>query len=498
MRSHYTQVFACTDRPTQILGVSSENTYAFPHTSAGTLICERSSEDFGVRNIVQAAYDISWLLGHGRAVLAIAGEEEGPGFWCMLLDGTRSRFEHNRLVGPRSFEQKPASLGDAQVLSSYFPDSSVEDVYDALTSPRYQSALERHAALARSLRLPDWSVGIGYSRIVDGSVPPEAGTPTRPPESLKDLRPVPEWVFDVDRKATDPEWYYLICERAFGFLEEEYEFQIDTPQRSKQLWNPHLVFYRNDHLTIFVEGTSAGHGTRLCLIDREGYLLDLAGLVEHRDPELLDLCKLARGQREQIPIFAEALRKCADDVLAGDLKAVSRVEGFKPEFSFSDIYSWEDDDFLAQHGFRRILSLPPIEPAGADAGTRILAADMLRDGGTTCVTLQHMGSITHVTVHQGMRLCSWFPRPRFIFTSRKGMFHQDQRLLPWGRTEAYYVTEIARAAVRHLGFHTVRDFLKDRNPQPRPDMWYYVLAFLAIVQRVRLRDVLSKVRQEEE
>lgn len=500
MGSHYTQILARTDRPTQILGaLPPKSSYAFPHTTMGTLICEGTSEAYDVRHLKQAAISVSWDLGQGRAVLAMAGEEEGPGFWCGLLDGGNFLFEHNRLMGPRNFEEKPANSSDAEVLSHYFPGTSAEDVYAALTSGHYQSALERHAVLAQSLRLPDWSVGIGYSRIIDGSVPPEAGTPKRPPESLKDLRPVPDWVFDIDRKAIDPEWYYLICERAFGFLKEEYGFQSDTPQRLKRPWNPHLAFYRNDHLTILVEGIAAGGSTRLCLIDRENYLLDLTGLVEHRDPELFDLCKLARGQREQMPIFAEALRKCAGDILAGDLKAISRIEEFGPGFSFNELYtSYDIDDFLAHHDLRLSLSSTHTEPEpeGADAQPRIVDADMLRDGGTTCVTLKHMGTVTHVTVDQRSRLFPWLPTPRFIFTSEKRMFRQDRRLLPWGRAEAYYATEIARAAVNHLGFQTVRDFLKGHKPNQDLDFWYYVLVFLSIVQRVRLRNVLSRVEQE--
>jgi hypothetical protein len=126
-------------------------------------------------------------------VLAIAGDE-GKGFWCgLFVDGDyRPRFQHRRLTGPRSFEENPASIADVQVLCGYFGAAVVvEDVYEALSSHYYTNALDCHTATARSLGLPSWSVGMGYSRILDGSVPPEAGTPTKPPSCLADLRPSP-------------------------------------------------------------------------------------------------------------------------------------------------------------------------------------------------------------------------------------------------------------------------------------------------------------------
>ena len=62
--SHYTQILACTDRPTQILGgLKGLDVYFFPHTRAGTVICERTSEALDVRIIIQVSKEISWNLG---------------------------------------------------------------------------------------------------------------------------------------------------------------------------------------------------------------------------------------------------------------------------------------------------------------------------------------------------------------------------------------------------------------------------------------------------
>jgi hypothetical protein len=61
---------------------------------------------------------------------------------------------------------------------------------------------------------------------------------------------------------------------------------------------------------------------------------------------LLDLCGLAADQSEQIPIFGEALRKCAPDVLLGELGSISPEPDRKPGFSFSAFSSRADGDYV--------------------------------------------------------------------------------------------------------------------------------------------------------
>lgn len=121
----------------------------------------------------------------------------------------------------------------------------MENVYDALTSHNYESALERHGALVRSLSLPQWSVGMGYSRIVDGTVPPEAGTPRRPPR-LTDLWPLPEWIADIN--VSDPkEWFQQVCQQAFKFLEKDFGFRRDPARELADRERPsRLVVHRTD------------------------------------------------------------------------------------------------------------------------------------------------------------------------------------------------------------------------------------------------------------
>jgi hypothetical protein len=151
----------------------------------------------------------------------------------------------------------------------------------------------------------------------------------------------------------DPkEWFQDVCQQAFSFLEEEFGFRKEPPRLFEPgFQSPYMVFYRSQYLTVVVEGLSHGAWTRMCLIDREGHLLDITGLVSRRDPDMLDVCRLAKGQGRQIPVFSEALRKCAADVLSGDLKAISCVEKFGSGFSFCRFDSQSEcDDFLKYHG----------------------------------------------------------------------------------------------------------------------------------------------------
>jgi hypothetical protein len=371
----YTQILACTERPTQVLtGLKGLDVFVFPHTEAGNLLCEKTSETLDVRILRQVSKGISWSLGRGPAVLAVAGDE-GAGFWCGLFEGGTLRFEHNRLTGPRQFTEKPASPAEVDVLCGYMgAGDRREAVYESLTGRPTLSAVDRHAAFAQALGLPAWTPGVGYSRIVAESVPPEAGTPKRPPRSLRELQLVVEETEDPPGADSLAKFNHA-CERAFRFLEEDFGFrrklsglalaQHPFPQIIDNVWvigpgnrrpgykNPYMLRYRSRQLTVVIEGLSFGARTRLCLLDPSGRHLDLTKLVERRDPELLDLCRLADTQSEQIPVFASALRTCASDVLAGDRSAISFLAERGPGFSFSDFWQPDDGDYiLAMHGPR--------------------------------------------------------------------------------------------------------------------------------------------------
>jgi hypothetical protein len=361
--SQYAQILTRTYRPTQVLStLRGLDVYLFPYTPAGTLVCERTSEAIDVRIIVQVAKGISWNLGHGCPVFAIAGDE-GAGFWCGLFDDGVLRFEHNRLTGPRDFAENSATPAEVDVLCGYFgPDVNREVVCEILRQP--MRAIDRHASLAQSLGFPTWSAGVGYSQIVEGRVPLEAGTPKRPPRSLRELRPLGE--SPEEAEAADPlAWFHRVCGRAFRFLEEDFGFRKEPSRYSAGhdpkifgntmvigpgylrpgYRNAFMLCYSSPHLTVVIEGFEYGTMTRLCLFDRSGFYLHLTELVERRDPELLDLCRLASGQSEQVPIFAETLRNCASDVLAGDLSAISRCDQLQP-FPFRTFSSQADGDYI--------------------------------------------------------------------------------------------------------------------------------------------------------
>ena len=143
------------------------------------------------------------------------------------------------------------------------------------------------------------------------------------------------------------ERFQQVCQRFFSFLEAQGGFQRDPPRLHEPgFQSPYMVIYRSRSLSIVIEGLSHGARTRMCLIDRDGQLLDIAGLVKHRNPKLLNLCSLAHGQDEQIPLYAEALRSCAADVLEGDLRAVSRIQSFSREFSFGAFSDADDMDYF--------------------------------------------------------------------------------------------------------------------------------------------------------
>jgi hypothetical protein len=349
----YTQILARTVRPNQALGALSGLTvYTFPPTPEGTVICEKTSETIDLRILIQVAKGISWKLGPRCAVLALAGDEKG-GFWCGLFAGGDLRFRHNRLAEAREITGPPAALSEVELLCGYFSGGLRPDAVDDILSLPYESAEARHAALAAALGLPSWSPGLGYARAAAGIVPPDAGMPRRPPQSLRELRP-DDKSYEVRKYPNAVARFQDTCARSFKFLEKDLGFQkeaaLDLDQYPEVSGNPHLIgdghlrpgygsafmmSYRSPLLTVMIEGLSYGGRTRLCLIDRHARLLDLTKLVERRDPGLLDLCLLADGQNEAIPIYAEALRTCASEVLAGDFGAISLLDLEKRQSGFS-------------------------------------------------------------------------------------------------------------------------------------------------------------------
>jgi hypothetical protein len=334
MSAYYTQIVVRGGRPTQVLP-RRWDALVFPPTEGGILVLERTSEAIDVRIIPQLADDLSRRTG--RATLAIAADE-GMSFWCKLYENGHARCEHNRLVGPRDWAPKPADVADVYALCSTLGmGSSGLEVHDILTNPRYERAVERHAALAGALGLPAFSPGFGYSRFVSGAATWDGPEPTRTLHPDLNI-PLPEEPADLEPLAR----FQWRCRRAFGYLVDKFDFQ-ELPPRDTSSFD---FAYRADHLTVVIDGLSYGSKTCLYLIDREGRFLDLASLVERRDPERRDLCLFAYGQQTQIPYFAETLHRCAADLLAGDLRVAAPIQAGGDKVFGSDA----GDSTLAAYG----------------------------------------------------------------------------------------------------------------------------------------------------
>ena len=261
--------------------VCPELTLVFPYCPIGTVFRERTSEAIDVRIIVQVCREVSWRLDAGVAVLGIATDENGR-FWAGLFDGGGPPlFEHNRLTGPSSFAARPARSADIDRLCSYFGGAMRRKaVVAALSVPRLFRSANRPHSLAEALGLPDWLPGVGYSRIVAETVPPEAGTPRRPPRFVRELR----FVEDPFRGLEELSYQALFqraCRHAFAFLTEKFGFEdlgqlLEVPREEPPpnvyrigdytAPNPFVVCYRNRHMIVLIDYVFKEAMTRLFLI----------------------------------------------------------------------------------------------------------------------------------------------------------------------------------------------------------------------------------------
>lgn len=111
---------------------------------------------------------------------------------------------------------------------------------------------------------------------------------------------------------------------------------------------------------------------------------------------------------------------------------------------------------------------------------QVLQALTLRDGGSTCVTLEDDGVTVYVTVDFRVRFFRWLPRSRRVYTSSEA-FGKDRSLFPGGKLERRYVSAIARAAFDQLG-QLAQAFLDGHAPNPGKAHWFHVLNFLKILR----------------
>lgn len=311
MNDLYTQAILRAGRFGQIAGaLKSWNALVFPPLPGGRLLCEKLSETTDLRIIGSMAQMLSRHLR--TAALAVAGDA-GSRFWCALFENGKVRFEHNQLIGPRDWGTRSAEPGEVHELCRAFgKGDATAEVQALLADPRYERAIDRHAALVEALGLPAFSPGVGYARAAAGGLGFEGPPPAR---TLREVSSEPGYTFEALEQ---------LCRSSFGFLVDELGFRELPASPGGSHAGPFFFGYESRHLFVFLEVD--GPYVHLYLVDRKRRFLDLDSLVERRDPERLDLCSLAMGPGEQIPNFAAALRDCAADLLAGDLSVAPPAE----------------------------------------------------------------------------------------------------------------------------------------------------------------------------
>ena len=113
----------------------------------------------------------------------------------------------------------------------------------------------------------------------------------------------------------------------------------------------------------------------------------------------------------------------------------------------------------------------------------ILDADTLRDGGTTCVSLEDGQQVQHVTIDYSL------PQDgsvRYIYVSSEPFDCSERNRLELGSEEEGQIIEVIhKAAIRAYGISVVEEFLRNPSVNPGEGMWFYVFNFLRIAAAER-------------
>jgi hypothetical protein len=108
----------------------------------------------------------------------------------------------------------------------------------------------------------------------------------------------------------------------------------------------------------------------------------------------------------------------------------------------------------------------------------ILDADTLRDGGTTCVSLEDDQQVQHVTFDYSLPQDG---RTRYVYVSNAPFDCSEQnRLGPGSKEEGQIISIIHNAAIQAYGESVVEEFLRDPSANPGEGLWFYVFNFLRI------------------
>jgi hypothetical protein len=109
---------------------------------------------------------------------------------------------------------------------------------------------------------------------------------------------------------------------------------------------------------------------------------------------------------------------------------------------------------------------------------RIVDAMTLRDGGTTCVSIDDGQDVQHVTFDYSL---PWDGRTRYLYFSNKPFVCEDQfKLEPESYKERELIQAIHSAAITEFGVSVVEAFFLDPRINPGQSMWFYVFNFLSI------------------
>jgi hypothetical protein len=114
----------------------------------------------------------------------------------------------------------------------------------------------------------------------------------------------------------------------------------------------------------------------------------------------------------------------------------------------------------------------------------ILEAMTLRDGGTTCISIEEDGQVKHVTFDHALPMDD---RIRYVYVSDTRFGNSKaERLEPNSEEEKGLIAGIHTVAVEELGAEAVEAYLRDPHLRKVDGMWYYMLNFLWIAVKGRV------------
>lgn len=109
---------------------------------------------------------------------------------------------------------------------------------------------------------------------------------------------------------------------------------------------------------------------------------------------------------------------------------------------------------------------------------KIVDAMTLRDGGTTCVSIDDGQHVQHVTFDYSLP-CDG--RTRYLYISNEPFGCGDEyKLEPGSDIEKEWIEAIRSAAIEEFGISVVEAFFLDSRSNPGESMWFYVFNFLRI------------------